>query len=240
MPSSRPFPQVLLALLAVLAMPLGAQQPATAERPRPDINAQYRDPKLRVDAWVERLESEGREAYDLRHEIVAAMGLEPGQVVADIGAGTGLFEPLLAAAVGTEGRVYAVDIAPKFVEHITVRARERGLTQIVPVLGADDSIRLPPASVDVMFVCDAYHHFEDYSAMLASMHRALRPGGRLYVFDFDRVEGRSSPWVLEHVRAGKERFTAEIEAAGFRFVGEIDLPGMRESFMRRFERPRND
>ncbi len=72
--------------------------------------------------------------------------------------------------------------------------------------------------------------------MLASIREALRPGGQLYVVDFDRVEGKSEPFVLEHIRASKEEFTAEIEAAGFRFVEELEIEGMRQSFMRRFER----
>lgn len=231
MPSSRSPIRMMLALLVLLAQPAGAQQSGA------DVNAPYRDPQLQVEVWVERFEREGRDAFDFRNEIVAAMALRPGEAVADIGAGTGLFVPLFAAAVGPRGRVYAVDIVPRFMEHIASRAKDRGLAQVRAVLGAEDSIRLPAASVDVLFVCDAYHHFEDYRAMLASMHRALRPGGRLYVVDFERVEGKSEPWVLQHVRAGKEQVTAEIEAAGFRYGGEIDIEGMEHTYMRRFARP---
>jgi len=220
----------------VLVLLLCAAHAVLAQQAKPDVNAPYRDPDLRIEEWVERLEGEGREAFDLRHAIVSAMRLRPGQSVADVGAGTGLFEPLLAAAVGPNGKVYAIDIVPKFVEHIEARAKERGLTQVQAVLGTEDSIRLPAASVDVVFVCDAYHHFENPQAMLASIREALRPGGQLYVVDFDRVEGRSEPFVLEHIRASKEEFTAEIEAAGFRFVEELEIEGMRQSFMRRFER----
>lgn len=230
MPRTRSTAPYLLMLL------MCAAHGAVAQQVSPDINAPYRDPKLRIEEWVERLEGEGREAFDLRYRIVEAMRLRPGQSVADVGAGTGLFAPLLAAAVGPGGKVYAIDIVPKFVTHIEARAKERGLTQVQAVLGAEDSIRLPAASVDVVFVCDAYHHFENPQAMLASIREALRPGGQLYVVDFDRVEGRSEPFVLEHIRASKEEFTAEIEAAGFRFVEELDIEGMRQSFMRRFER----
>jgi ubiquinone/menaquinone biosynthesis C-methylase UbiE len=201
-----------------------------------DINEVYRDANLDVEVWAERFESEGREAYDFRQEIVDGIGLRPGQAVADIGAGTGLFEPLLAAAVGSGGKVYAVDIVPRFVEHIEAKAAERGLSQVEAVLGAEDSVNLPTGSVDVVFICDAYHHFENYGAMLESIHAALRPGGKLVVVEFDRIEGESPDFVLEHIRASKEEFTAEIEAHGFRFTQDATADGMQETFVRHFER----
>ncbi len=221
---------IAFAASVIAAPPLSAQQPAA------DINAPYRDPNLDVAVWVERFEVEGREAFDFREQIADAIGLERGDEVADVGAGTGLYEPLLAARVGPEGTVYAIDIVPRFVEHIRAKAAERGLAQVEARLGTERSIELPDASVDVVFVCDAYHHFEDYEAMLASIHRALRPGGRLVVVDFERIDGVSSPFTLEHIRASKEQFTAEIEAAGFRFTDEVEIDGMEETFMRRFER----
>jgi predicted methyltransferase len=95
---------------------------------------------------------------------------------------------------------------------------------------------LPAASVDVVFICDAYHHFEDYAAMLESIHTALRPGGKLVVVEYDRVEGESPEFVLEHIRASKEQFTAEIEAHGFRFTKDATVDGMQETFVRHFER----
>jgi ubiquinone/menaquinone biosynthesis C-methylase UbiE len=200
------------------------------------INEPYRDANLDIDVWVERFESEGREAYDFRQQIVAGLDLQPGQSVADVGAGTGLFEPLLAARVGSTGRVYAIDIVPRFVEHIEARAAERGLTQVEALLGEEASIHLPAASVDVVLICDAYHHFEDHASMLESIHTALRPGGKLVVVDFDRVEGESPEFVLEHIRASKEEFTAEIEAHGFRFTADATVDGMQQTFVRHFER----
>src|SRR5690606_37902721 len=104
---------VALVVAAICASAALSQQADVA-----GINEVYRDPNLQVEVWVERFETEGREAFDFREAIVADMGLMAGQAVADVGAGTGLFEPLLAARVGREGKVYAVDIVPDFVEHI--------------------------------------------------------------------------------------------------------------------------
>ncbi|WP_428101491.1 class I SAM-dependent methyltransferase [Candidatus Rariloculus sp.] len=217
--------------LAVVAAMLPLTFAVAQQTDLSSINAGYKDPNLQVEVWVDRLESEGREVFDFREEIIASTGLEPGQDVADVGAGTGLFQPLLAAAVGSEGTVYAVDIVPRFIEHIRTQAAERNLTQITAILGDDRSTGLPASSVDVAFVCDTYHHFEDYEAMLASIHEALRPGGKLVIVDYERREPR-----LDHIRADKDQFTAEIEANGFRFTEEIFIDGMEQSFIRHFER----
>jgi ubiquinone/menaquinone biosynthesis C-methylase UbiE len=99
---------------------------------RPGINDPYEN--ANVNEWVERFEGESREIYRQRESIVAALGLKSGQAVADIGAGTGLFVPLLSEAVGPTGHVYAVDIVPEFVRHIEQRAKERGLTNVSSVL----------------------------------------------------------------------------------------------------------
>jgi ubiquinone/menaquinone biosynthesis C-methylase UbiE len=200
------------------------------------INDSYKSPSLNVQEWVQRFEGEGREAFDLRHEIVRATGLEEGASVADVGAGTGLFVPLLAQAVGGQGVVYAVDIAPGFVRHIEQKARSAGLTQVKTVLSTERSIELPPASVDVIFTCDAYHHFVHYRDMLASMRKALKPRGQLIVVDFD-IDSKHIPRaMIEHVGRSKAEFRRQIEGAGFRFSEDLTPSGMKASFMYRFEK----
>lgn len=223
---SHPIDSAAVAAALLFAAAAGAQQTDVA-----GLNERYKDPDLQVEVWVGRFESEGREVFDFREEIVASIGLEPGQVIADVGAGTGLYEPLFAAAVGAEGTVYAVDIVPRFIEHIATKAAEQNLTQIETVLGDDRSTGLAAGSVDVVFVCDTYHHFEDHEAMLASIHQALRPGGRFVVVDYERIEPR-----IEHIRADKAQFTAEIEANGFRLTEEVEIEGMVENYVLHFER----
>lgn len=204
---------------------------------RPGINKTYLDPGLDAADWEVRFETETREIYDARREIVAAVGLKPGQAVADIGAGTGLFMEPFARAVGTGGVVYSLDIAPPFVRHMHERAAARGLSQVRASLCSPDSINLPPDSIDVAFVCDVYHHFEYPRSSLASIRSALRPGGEFVVIDFERIEGQSRQWVLDHVRAGRETFTAEIEQAGFELVEEVEIPRFKESYFLRFRDP---
>src|SRR5881394_1004521 len=137
----------------------------------PEINEQYRDPDY--SRWQRNLETEGREVYEKRLAIVDAVAPRPGQAIADVGAGTGLFTRLFAARVGPQGRVYAVDIAKAFVEGNLQRARAARLQNVVGIVSTQADTRLAESSVDIVFVCDAYHHFEDPPAMLASIRRAL-------------------------------------------------------------------
>src|SRR4051812_13072805 len=201
---------------------------------KPGINDPFKDPD--VAKFVGTFEGESREVYAARDKVVAACDLKPGMVVADVGAGTGLYSRLFARAVGPDGQVYAVDIAPKFLEHVRKTAREAGLKNVTPVLCNPDSADLPANSVDLVFVCDTYHHFEFPERTLASLYRALKPGGRLIVVDFIRIPGQSREWVLNHVRVGQEVVEKEIAAAGFRKAAEVkDV--LKENYLVVFEKP---
>jgi predicted methyltransferase len=205
-----------LALAAIALLPFAAT--AQEQSVRPGINDAFQNPD--VEEFIGRFERDGRDAYDHRREVLAAMRLRPGMDVADIGAGTGLFTRLFAPLVGPEGKVYAVDISERFVKHVEDTAAKAGLENVVGVVCTPDSVKLPPDSIDLAFICDTYHHFEFPQKTMTSLHRALRPGGEVILIDFHRIEGVSSDWVLEHVRAGQEVFTREIEQAGFQQVEE--------------------
>jgi SAM-dependent methyltransferase len=201
---------------------------------RPGINESYLQPNLDPTQWVERFENEGREVYDHRHQIVEAVRVRPGSQVADIGSGTGLFVSLFAEAVGSRGKVYAVDIVPAFLELIDNRVEAAGIRNVETVLCTERSVELPAHSIDVAFLCDVYHHFEFPQSSLASIHRALRRNGELFLVEFKRIPGVSSDWILDHVRAGQETFEAEIESAGFEKVEEFDF--LRENYLVRFRK----
>jgi predicted methyltransferase len=224
---------VLALMLVVLAVPpLAAQEKSV----RPGINDPFKDPNLKLEEWISRFERESRETFDKRNEIVAACKLKPGMAVADVGAGTGLYTRLFAAEVGATGTVYAVEIAQKFLDHIAATSKQRGFTNVKTVLGTDLSAELPKGVVDVVFVCDTYHHFEFPERMLQSLHQALKPGGRLVIVDFIREEGKSRPWILEHVRAGQATVEKEITAMGFKKIDEIKNL-LEENYLMVFEKP---
>jgi predicted methyltransferase len=209
--------------------------PSVAEASvKPGINKDFVDPALDIAKYEQRFEGESREVFVHRTKIAALSDVRAGMAVADIGAGTGLFTFLFGPKVGIDGVVYAVDIAPKFVAHIRDVAQQRGLTQVKPVLCSERSVELPDASVDLVFVCDTYHHFEYPKATMASIHRALRPNGQLVIVDFIRIPGVSRPWILDHVRAGQDEVTREIEAAGFKKVRDEDTAFLKENYAMRF------
>jgi ubiquinone/menaquinone biosynthesis C-methylase UbiE len=189
-----------------------------------------------VKEFQGKFEVESREVYTQREKIVAACKLKPGMVVADVGAGTGLFTRLMAKEVGRDGQVFAVDIAPKFLEHVQKTSRDAGLKNVTPVLCSPDSVDLPPNAVDLAFICDTYHHFEFPERTLLSLYRAVKPGGRVVVIDFHRVAGKSSDWTLKHVRAGQEVFEKEIVSAGFEKTDEVkDL--LKDNYFVVFTKP---
>ncbi|WP_197441920.1 methyltransferase domain-containing protein [Thalassoglobus polymorphus] len=200
------------------------------------INDRFLDANLDVSEWLGRFEIESREVYFAREKVLDACAIKPGDSVADIGAGTGFYSRLFASAVGETGWVYAVDISPRFLEHINRKSQSDKVTNITSVLCTDQSVRLPPNSVDVAFICDTYHHFESPQATMASIHRALKPGGTLVVIDFERIPGKSREFILGHVRAGKEVFQAEIVESGFQFIEELKIPAFKENYLLRFQK----
>jgi ubiquinone/menaquinone biosynthesis C-methylase UbiE len=199
----------------------------------PDINKAFVKPN--IAEFQGKFEVEGREAFEHRDEIVKACRISEGMTVADVGAGTGLFSRLFSPLVGSKGTVLAVDISEDFLRHIHDAAQEQALKNIRTVLCKQDSVELPDSSVDLVFVCDTYHHFEYPAKTLASIHRALKPGGRLIIVDYQRIEGQSTEWVMGHVRAGLEVVEKEITESGFKRVGELkDV--LKENYFVEFER----
>lgn len=216
-------------LLLLLAQPLAAQEKSV----NPGINKSFENAS--VPEFIGRFEKEGRDAFDHRQEIVAVLGVKPGMTVADVGAGTGLFTRLFSPLVGEAGKVFAVDVTPTFVAHVEETAKEQGLKNVVGVVCTPNDVRLPPQSVDLVFICDVYHHFEFPQATMLSIRKALKPDGRLVLIDFHRIKGVSSDFIMNHVRAGQEVFTREIIDAGFKPLGE-EKNLLKESYFVRFEK----
>jgi SAM-dependent methyltransferase len=131
--------------------------------------------------WLERPEREIEERTDL---VIPALKLQPGDAVADIGAGTGYFSWRLAQAVGPKGRVLAVDIQREMLEILARAMRNRGVSNVVPVLGLFTHPRLPTNSVDLVVMVDVYHEFSHPYEMLAAICRALKPGGRVAFIEY--------------------------------------------------------
>jgi ubiquinone/menaquinone biosynthesis C-methylase UbiE len=222
---------VMLAALTPFLGPaaLTAQDKSVA----PGINKPFQKPD--VGEFQGKFEKEGREAFDHRDKIVEACQVRAGMAVADVGAGTGLFTRLFAPLVGEKGRVFAVDISQDFVDHIVLSSRKDNLKNIEGVVCKPDSVGLPEASVELVFICDTYHHFEFPHKTMQSIHKALKPGGRVVLVDYQRIAGKSTDWVMNHVRAGQEVVEKEITECGFKRIQEVkDL--LKENYLLVFEK----
>ena len=207
-----------------------------SESVKPGINQRFLDPEMKLDEWIQRFEVESREVFHAREEIMSQLGLTPGMRVADVGAGTGFYTVLMSRAVGDRGWAYAIDISPRFVQHLSNLIASEGIKNATAVFCTDRSVCLAPNSVDVAFICDVYHHFEFPSDTMQSIHRALTANGRVVVIDFERIPGVSRDWTLSHVRAGKQTFIDEIQAAGFEFIAERTIPGFKENYYLEFRK----
>ena len=139
--------------------------------------------------WLERPERQTEERPDL---LLAALKLKQGDVVADIGAGTGFYTRRLAKLVGDKGLVYAVDIQPEMLDLLTNKMAELNLHNIKPILGSLTDPKLPPDSTDLILMVDVYHEFDHPYEMVAAMTRALKPGGRIVFVEF-RAEDPDVP-----------------------------------------------
>lgn len=237
---------LLLVALAVGCAPSPAQRETRAPVVRPAIAAPAETPQavaVRInheyegrtaESWERSFEREGREAHDRRADIVALLELKPGMAVADVGAGTGMFTVELARTVAPGGVVYAVDPQPYFLEHVAARARDAKLDNVRTIHADQHASGLAQGSIDVAFMCDAYHHLELPKTYLADLHTALREGGRLVIIDYDRTRKGTREWMRDHIRADPSEFRAEIESAGFTLLSEPKL--LEENFVMIFAR----
>ena len=216
----------LVLLMALAAGTAVAQEQSVA----PGINQRFLDRPF--EAWADSFHKEGREVFDKRSEIIAFSQVGAGMTVADVGAGTGLFSRLFSNAVGAGGKVYAVDVTKGFVDNTMANVKKEGFSNIVGVVNSPKDVPVPAGTVDVCFLSDVYHHFEYPLAMLKAMHTALKPNGTLTIIEFDRIEGVSSPRILEHVRQDKATLIREAEFQGFRLIE--DKRFMKQNYALRF------
>jgi arsenite methyltransferase len=168
-----------------------------------------------------------RDEWQQPQKVIAALKLQPGAVVADLGAGGGYFTFRLAEAVGPGGKVYAVDVDPDMVELVAKGAKDKGQTNIETILAKPDNPLLPEAGVDLIFTSNTYHHIDNRVAYLANLRRFLRPGGRVAIVEFDRrgwLEG-----LLRHYTPS-EFIQREMEQAGYSLQENFDFLD-RQSFL---------
>jgi SAM-dependent methyltransferase len=158
-------------------------------------------------AWLEREEREREERTDL---LMKALDLKPGMVVADIGAGTGYISRRIAPAVASSGKVLAVDVQPEMIRMLQALAQQEQLTNIQALLGAEDDVKLAPDSVDLAIMVDVYHELAYPYEVLASIVRALKPGGRVVFVEYREEDPRVPIKPLHKMSEAQVRREAEV------------------------------
>ena len=219
------FPLLAISLLAS-SVSLGAEHPGYIEAPErrtTGIGKFYMGREIsfvmghRAAAWLNRPERIQEEMPDT---VVENMNLEPNEVVADIGAGSGYFSFRIAAKV-PEGKVLAVDIQPEMLELIEAQMGQQGVTNIEGVLGAADNPNLPANSIDAAIMVDAYHEFSHPFEMIDGIYQALRPGGRIFLLEY-RGEDASVPIRPLH-KMTEEQVVREMSVFGLDWTDTLDF-----------------
>jgi ubiquinone/menaquinone biosynthesis C-methylase UbiE len=160
-----------------------------------------------------------RESWQKPDEVVQALALKNGDVVADIGAGTGYFTRPLARTVAPDGKVYAVDVAADVLDYLRQEAEKEGLRNVVTIVSHEDDPLLPANTVDLAFFCDTTHHIANRIAFYRRMLRGLKQHGRMALIDYP-PGGEHAPHPPEQLVPRSEAI-AEAEEAGFKLIGEF-------------------
>ena len=174
-----------------------------------------------AEEWTKTLESPERLAALRVDEVVAAMKLRPGDVVADLGAGSGPFVVPFARAVAAKGKVYAVDIDKGFFPLIANKTKQAGVANVLTVLGEFTDPRLPSADVDVAFLHDVLHHIENRPAYLKSLVTYLKPTGRIVIVDYHAAQSPHADQPALVVT--KEQASVWLAQSGFKPMDDVKL-----------------
>jgi arsenite methyltransferase len=201
-------------LVALILLPFAANAQDAIQRDQHQMRGLHNDPK----AYIGSLDDPRRDAYQKPHEVLTALNLKPGEVIADIGAGSGYFTFRLAHQVGDKGKIYAVDVSSDMVLHINRRIRELKTSNVVTILADPDDPLLPDQSVNRFFVCDVWHHVENQTKYLSQIKKMLKPGGEVVMIDFQKKELPVGPPM--QMKIAREDLIKQMESNGFRLTKE--------------------
>src|SRR5579863_6033149 len=174
----------------------------------------------KADEWVTTLEGPQRIAGQKIDEVLAGLSLKPGLVVADIGAGSGLFSRPLAKAVTPGGKVYAVDIQQDLLDYINKRDKEEKIRNVRTVLGEFNDPKLPARDVDVAFINDVLHHIQNRAAYLKALATYVKPGGRIAIIEMNKDDPNTPHKAQPELLVGRDEILKWMSDAGFKLVEE--------------------
>jgi ubiquinone/menaquinone biosynthesis C-methylase UbiE len=198
-------------LLVVAAFFLA--RPAFSQAPGEHVHRLHGDPA----AYIKALEDPARDAYQKPHEVIEALALKPGEIVADIGSGSGYFTLRMAHRIGATGHVYGVDVSADMIRHLNERIRDGGVLNASTILARPDDPLLPQ-KVDRFVIVDVWHHVDDQAKYLALMKKQLKPGGQIVMIDFHKRDLPVGPPAA--MKIAREDLIAQMEKAGFSVARE--------------------
>lgn len=202
----------------LLGAALAWQAPATAQSPETSHDATAHHPFTDVEKWTKIFDDPKRDEWQKPRELVEALGLKAGQIVADLGAGTGYLERYLSKAVAPGGIVLAIDTEPEMVRHLGERALKEGTANVVPVLALPQEPFLPAGRADCVLIMDTYHHIDDRIRYFRRLAGTLAPSGRIAIIDFHKRPLPVGPPV-EH-KLAREFVLDEMKQAGYSLSDE--------------------
>jgi len=186
-------------------------------------DSQHRRPD-NIESYLEHLDRPERAKEQKPADVVAALALKPGMSVADIGSGSGYFTRRFVEAVTESGMVYAVDIEPEMLRYAKSSVEHMHVPYTAEFIQATpDDPKLPSASVDLIFLCNTYHHLEDRPAYFARVRSALKPGGRIAIIDFYHDERSGNVGFPRRHLVPQDTVIAEMSQAGYRVHKEHGL-----------------
>jgi len=171
---------------------------------------------------AEMLNKKASDPKNKPDQIIEAIALKHGQSIADIGSGGGYFSLRFAKMVGKEGRVYAVDIKPEFLEYVKNSAREEGLDNVIPMLVSRDKLDLPEKGLDLIFMRNVTHHIPNRVEYFKSLKRFLKPNGRIAIIEYKKGKIFTFRRLFGHY-VPKETIIQEMEEAGYLLKREFDF-----------------
>ena len=168
-----------------------------------------------IDTYIQNLERPERDEYQQPEKVVEALNITPGMVVADVGAGSGYFTRRFAKTVGETGQVLAVDIEQKMLDYNKQELEKLGMANRATfILAKPEDPSLSENSVDLVFLCNAYHHVEHHLDYWAKIKSALKPDGRVVIIDFYHDERSGKLSFSKHHLVPRERVIENMEKVG--------------------------
>ncbi len=201
-------------LITSLLFPLAVSAQDAVESTQHPMRGLHNDPK----AYIAALEDPRRDPYQKPAEVLAALDIKPGEIMADIGAGSGYFTFRLARQVSERGKIYAVDVSPDMILHLNRTIRDLKITNVVPIIADPDDPLLPVPSVDRFFFSDSWHHIENQAKYLGLMKKLLKPNGQVVMIDFHKKETPAGPPL--RMRIAREDLIEQMTSNGFRLAKE--------------------